>query len=148
MCLKFFSWNVGVSGVNVPMIRKICAKNPFPIKHVLTTWNTAYMPLSIKSTSMNNKNWYRAIMESGYFLLRQKVACQADQIQLIPAVWHVSQPNSTPLLMPNLECIEPSIHLLFGQIFWANYNNSLTWIVGPNMGMISRNLTMISRVSS
>ena len=82
MCLKFFSWNVRVSDVNFLMIRKMCAKNPFPIKHVLTTWNTAYMPLSIKSTSMNNKNWYRGIMQSGYFLLRQKFGCQADQIQL------------------------------------------------------------------
>ena len=30
--------------------------------------------------------------------------------------------------------------------FWANYNNSLTWILRPWMGMIS--LTMISRVRS
>ena len=82
MCLKFFSWNVRVSDVNFLMMRKMCAKNPFPIKHVLTTWNTAYMPLSIKSTSMNNKNWYRGIMQSGYLLLRQKFGCQADQIQL------------------------------------------------------------------
>ena len=141
MCLKFFSWNVRVSDVNFLMIRKMCAKNPFPIKHVLTTWNTAYMPLSIKSTSMNNKNWYRGIMQSGYFLLRQKFWCQADQI---PAVWHVSQRNSTPLLMPKLECIEPSIHLLFDQILGSRLSSLsdsavICWIWFSHFLFISSN---------
>ena len=40
-----------------------------------------------------------------------------------PAVWHVSQPNSTPLLMPKLECIAPSIHLLFGQILGSRLSS-------------------------
>ena len=48
----------------------------------------------------------------------------------------------TPFYQPPFSNLP--LKIMKNTIIWANYNNSLTWIVRPWMGMISRILTMIS----